>query len=466
MSKRLNKLLAKRGEVSDQSNALLKKNDAIVAKAEQDGDRDLTEAEAKESATLRADIAKLKADLARLDGEIAEERELEDARRASATPIQPGVDAEQRITVPAQARYRHGKLRAFKGKDAEENAYIAGKFLQATLFRKVDGLEGVARAAEEWLRERGMDIHAKAASEGSNTAGGYLVPTTFEQTIIDLREEYGTFRRFVPVLPMSSDKMTMPKRTGGLTAYFVDEGGTITESDKTWGQVTFVAKKLAALSRMSTEIAEDAIISIADDLAREMAYAFAVMEDTVGWNGDGTSTHGGIIGVRTKFTAGLATLTGAVDAASGHDTFAEIDAADLRKLMAVLPAYALRNAKWYGSQTAWTLTFLPIIQAAGGLTGEELGAGFPKRFLGYEFVTDQTLPLVQTDLSDVPMIGFGDLGMAVKMAQRRGITVATSDQRYFENDQIGIRATERIDINVHDIGTTTAAGPFAMLMGE
>jgi hypothetical protein len=51
---------------------------------------------------------------------------------------------------------------------------------------------------------------------------------------------------------------------------------------------------------MSTELAEDAVISIADDLAQEMGYAFAVAEDAAGWTGDGTSTYGGIRGVKTK----------------------------------------------------------------------------------------------------------------------------------------------------------------------
>jgi hypothetical protein len=33
------------------------------------------------------------------------------------------------------------------------------------------------------------------------------------------------------------------------------------------------------------------------------------------------------------------------------------------------------------------------------------------------------------------------------------------EHRYFETDQIGIKGTERVAINVHDIGNTTTAGP-------
>lgn len=465
MDPRLKKLLEARALIADKLGALTKSMEDLLAKAEAES-RDLTDEEKKAFADFEKDLDKVAADVKAQDALIETQKKLIAAKAAQATRIDiPGN--EERTIVPAQARYRVGTLKAFKGANAEESAYIAGKFLQASLFVGTPdaALNAAGAAAKEWCQERGFMVQ-RVASEGSNPAGGYLVPNQFENAIIDLREEYGTFRKFVPVLAMSSDTMTIPKRTGGLTAYFADESEEITASDKTWGQVKFIARKLACLSRMTTEISEDAIISIADDLAQEMAYAFAIKEDSVGWNGTGVSTDGGIIGVRTKFAAGVSSLAGAVDAASGHDTFAEIDAADIRKLMAKLPLYARRNAKFYGSQIAWDLTFVPIIQAAGGLTGEELGKGFPKRYLGYEFVTDITLPTAQTDISDTAMFFFGDLGLAAKMAQRRGITIMQSDQRYFELDQVGIRATERIDINVHDIGDTTTAGPIVAMMAE
>jgi hypothetical protein len=43
-------------------------------------------------------------------------------------------------------------------------------------------------------------------------------------------------------------------------------------------------------------VLEDAIISIADDLAEEIVYAFSLKEDQCGFIGDGTSTYGGIVG--------------------------------------------------------------------------------------------------------------------------------------------------------------------------
>ena len=61
---------------------------------------------------------------------------------------------------------------------------------------------------------------------------------------------------------------------------------------------------------------------------------------------------------------------------------------------------------------------------------------------------------------------FGDIAMAATFGDRRGMTVARSTEYKFAEDQIAIKATERFDINIHDIGDTTNAGPVVALMGE
>lgn len=401
---------------------------------------------------------------AEIDGYDTKIKRAEDAAKVKANSaiIVPGQQSGKIYPI---AKRRYGKLTAFKGVqdgvDAEERAYRAGMFLLAVL-PKLFG-EGQGEIARAWCIENGMQQHLKAQAEGQNTAGGFLVPTEFETAIIDLREEFGTFRRNCRLTPMGSDSMTVPRRAGGLTAYWVGENSQITESQKGWDQVSLVAKKLAALARMSTELAEDAVINIADDLAQEMAYAFAIAEDAAGWNGDGTSTYGGITGVRTKIVG----KAGAVDAASGHDTFAEIDASDLANVMAKLPKYAERGAKWYCSQPAWALVFQRLIAAAGGVTIGELTGGKPRKsYLGYDVEIDQTLPTVLTAQNAAAMLFFGDLRLAARMGERRGIRIKTSDDRYFEFDQIGVQGTERVDVNVHDVGDSTTAGPIVALMGK
>lgn len=462
MSKELRALLEALAKLEDKRKVAAQKMKDLLAKA---GDADLEGEDAAEFEALEKAVDGSIEEAVALEKRIATQRKIDAAIAAEARPLTPQAE---RSVVPAQAKHRYGTLKAFKGANAEEDAYTSGMFLLATLGRAAPGrphLNAMGERASKWLLERGIDVVTRAQNEGSSPAGGYLVIPAFERAIIDLREMYGTFRRHVGVTPMASDTQSQPIRTTGLTAYWVNEAAQITESEKTWGQVMLTAKKLAALARFSSELNEDAIISIADDLAREMAYAFAVSEDAAGWNGDGTSTYGGITGVRTKIITASHTAS-VYTPASGLDTFAEITKGDLEGVMGMLPKY-VSNPRWYVSQVGWVNMLMRIATAAGGVTATEMANGIrTPSYMGYPVEIDQTLPKVLTDLSDVAMAFFGDLSLAVKMGERRGMTISLSDQRYWEYDQIGIRATERVDIVAHSLGSTTEAGPLIALVGE
>lgn len=375
-----------------------------------------------------------------------------DDPNAPLATIRP-ADGGARIEIPRA----YGKLMAFaKTPQGQMAAYRAGMWLRATLY-------GDPNAAN-WCRQNGVGVRS-ALSGGVNTSGGALVPEEFERAIIDLREMYGMIRRVCRVAPMGSDTRNMPRRTGGLTAYFVGEGVGGTESDAGWDNVQLVAKKLMVLTRMSSEISEDAIIDLADQMAEEIAYAFAIKEDTVGLTGTGISTDGGIVGVLVKALQ-AAHSKAKVAAASTHDSFAELDADDLLKLMAAIPQYAKPGARWYCSPTAQELVFNAIKMAGGGNTRDMLADSDTPRFLGYPI---EVTPVMADDAAatynGTVMLGFGNLRQAMTMGDRRGIRVALSSEKYWDEDQIGIKGTERFDINVHDLGSTTVKSPFAVLVG-
>jgi HK97 family phage major capsid protein len=438
---RIAKMLDKRAKLVEEMET--------IAEAAATEERDLSAAEQKAFDEREEEMKKL-------DAQIAVEKRLEAARAATAKPV---AVAGNRDLVPAQPKRHYGNLKSFKGDTAVEDAYLSGQFLRAALFDD--------KSAKAWCEEKGIPLVQKYQNEGTNSGGGFLVPLQLENTIINLRETYGTFRTYVPNIPMSSDSLAIPRRTGGVTAYYVNENTAITESEKTWGRVNLIAKKLAVLTRMSTELAEDAIINIADDLANEIAYAFAKAEDDAGWNGDGTSTYGGIYGFKQKFVTN-STFVGAVGAPTNTDTFAEVVAADILKLMGTLPKYAEPNAKFYCSQQCWFNVFQRLTAAAGGTSLTDLNTdGKPMRaYLGYPVVIDQTLPTTTGSLVNVPMFYFGDLALAAKLGNRRGVMIRSLQERYAEFDQIGIMGTQRFDINVHDLGDTSVAGPVVALIGK
>lgn len=428
------------------------------AEIEKDAD-DKAKAEIK----TRQDADKKKAadllkDIGDLDAAIEAKKKADELKASIAKPIrEPG---KSDIILPSA--YRTGRLKTFKGEGADKRALGFGHFVLASVY-------GSAKS-QKWCAENGIDI--KAHAEGVNTTGGVFVPEEFSQDIIDLRDTYGVFRRLCQVVPMGRDTITIPRRTGGLTAYAVGEASAITASDTAWDNVRLTAQKWGVLTLMSSELDEDAVINFGDMLAGEIAYAFAVAEDTAGFSGDGSATYHGIRGILTKFTDGLGSgsnpLAGAVDAASGHDTFAEIDSTDINTLMSKLPQYAYLRGRpaFFASQVAWTLVFQRLTLGAGGLTKDDITGAIQYRYLGYPVEIIPAMPTSTGDLSDLPMLLFGDIAMAVAFGDRRGMTLARSTEYKFAEDQVALKATERFDINVHDIGSSTVAGPLVALMGE
>lgn len=400
----------------------------------------------------------LKSAVADLDGKVARFQDLQKAKGATAIVL-PGQE-RRNDDGPRIQRVRSAGLKNIKADTsaaAEEKAYRFGQFVLASQF-------GNEKAAG-WCRDNGIVIQ-RAQSEGVNTQGGFLVPDEFSTTIIDLRDAYGVFRRLCQVMPMGRDTLQMPRRTGGLTAYAVGEATGLTQSTAAWDAVTLVAKKIGVLTLLSSELDEDAAVNIGDILAGEIAYAMGVYEDTVGFNGDGSSTHHGIQGIITKLQS--ATYAGStVDAASGHDTLAEIDAADLAGVMAKLPNYVYVRGRpaWHCTQAAWALVFQRLLIASGGATVESVGGNIRRSYLGFPVEINTSMISAQTAQNDKVLVMFGDVNMAVTMGDRRGMTLARSTEYKFAEDQIALKATERFDINVHDVGSSTAAGPVIGLLG-
>lgn len=373
------------------------------------------------------------------------------ARKGQPIPLNNG---EPRNAEPRIEFQRYAKLKGFKN---ELDAYKSGQWIRATI-------HGDTRAAR-WCRDHGMDVETRAHSETINSKGGALVPNEFAQTVIDLREQYGVFRRYAKIQPMNRDTITLARVTGGLTAYWASENTAITESNKTWDNVELVAKKLGVYALVPSELNEDAIVNMADDLAMEAARAFALKEDQTGFIGDGTATYNGILGVAAKIEANTG-LAGYINATSGTDTFAEIDIEDISNVMGALPEYARANAAFFCSRPCHDIVFQRLAASAGGNTIQSMSGMFQPSFLGYPIVITQVLPTTTSTINNDAFFLFGDLSMAATMGDRREFSFATSNDYKFAEDQIAIKATERVDINVHDVGSTTAAGPIVALIGN
>lgn len=332
--------------------------------------------------------------------------------------------------------------------EAGVKAYRMAKWFLASALGEMHGSRAVERA-RDFCRDNGINI-VRSQTEGEDATGGFLVPHEFTNDMIDLKEQFGVFRRNVRVVPMASDSKSMPRRLKGLTAYVIGEGKGAEESDKGWDRVTLTAKKLGVLARYSSEIAEDALVSMGDDLAREMAYALTKFEDKVGFTGDGSAAQMRTTGVLTKLQAMAdAGSNPGIITASGN-TWNEWTATEFLAAIGALPEYAeVGNVKWFSSKLFWATVMQRIKFDLNGNRTADAETAQKKTFLGYEVEVSQTLPKTAAN-GKVPVF-IGNLPLAAMLGERRGLTIATSEHVKFAEEEFVIRGTQRQDINVHNV---------------
>ena len=426
-----------------------------------DENRDLTELESEDLDGLLTDTEECTSKIRSGEDEIRRARlatqqaALAEPSMRRTTPPQPSGEVIKSSGIEVKTRRRvRGALRSFQGKDAEANAYMTGMWFKAQLMGD--------DYARHWC---GINCETRILTGGSNISAGYLIPPEFEAAIITNREEFGVIRQWARVIPMSRDTISIPKYETSPTATWVSEGGSLTAADPTFSQVQLTAKKLSRLTRMSSEMMDDSAIDLADWLAMDMAQSFAEAEDDAALNGDGTSTYGGISGLVQQFDDNQATYAGAIQNLTSADTFAEVVIADVSRVMAALPQYAEMSAAFYISRPGFALVLERIAHAGGGATVQTFESKLRQVFMGYPVRLSQKMPTSTGSLDNLTMMLFGDLARAVVLGDRRQITLQVLTELYAATDEIGLKATERVDIAAHGAGDATTAGPIVAMIG-
>jgi HK97 family phage major capsid protein len=353
------------------------------------------------------------------------------------------------IKIPAKAK-NHGPLMAYTGPDAEKNAYIAGNVILAGIY----GNEHASR----FCQSHGLQVSGLMSSS-ENAKGGFLVPDEMSKELIRLREERGVFPQYANRVPMGADIIRVPRLLSDVTAYWTGEGIEITASDAALGGCELMARKLSALTKISSELDEDAVIEIGDMLTQSMAYAMADKIDDAAFNGDGTSTYGGVVGLKNALDSSA--ISGALAGNVGATT---LDLIDFEAAMGILAQYPGSNNRWYMNSAVYYASAFTLMNAAGGNTNVTLANGVPMNmFLGYPVSLTQVLPSTTGSSVSTILAYFGDLRLAASYGVRRSVRTEVSVDRYFENDLIGIKCTERIAINIHERGDTIRTRPIIAL---
>lgn len=153
------------------------------------------------------------------------------------------------------------------------------------------GASGSASASDfgDYLRSLVYGNENRALGETLDNKGGFLVPTTYSASVLDLaRNATRVVAAGAQIIPCGSDDQRLAKLVGDAVPGWRSEAAALAVSDMTLGEVKFAAKSMAVLVKASWELVEDAPnlgIVVRDALAN----AFAVNLDGAALYGSGVA---------------------------------------------------------------------------------------------------------------------------------------------------------------------------------
>lgn len=313
----------------------------------------------------------------------------------------------------------------------------------------------VLHAMGEGKHAARVDSAIKAASEGTTTAGGYLVPPLYAQDAFQYALVPNIVFRNLPgltTMPVRTNLVYLPRedaRAGGATAA---EAGSLTAQDVTFAQQSITIKKAYGYRVFSNELLADADPSWNEFITKTLLRDVALFADQQHLEGTGSSNE----------ITGLSAISGTT---SGPSLGANGRALTFDDLYAAIYNLRLANVEPQSATGAWimhprTLNSLMqlkdnsnqyMLTAAQGYNAPmALAGGFassngPKAsLLGIPVYVSTQIAINRTtgSNSDTSNVYLLDASKAV-LLERQGIELAFSDQVGFATDQSAYRAIAR-----------------------
>ncbi|MFA6933657.1 MAG: phage major capsid protein [Sphaerochaetaceae bacterium] len=334
--------------------------------------------------------------------------------------------------------------------NTDENllAYKKAMELESTLEGQLVKLEkeenpGKVDEGMEHVEMTEAKAWAKKVMEAIAVGNTYtsLVPTEVASQIQMKKEKYGKYRPFCTVHP-ATGSYSFAVEGDGVTVAYVAEAGSISDSTPSLTPVTLSAYKLAALVKISREAVADPAVNFIEYITGAIAKGFAKFEDDEILNGTG-SANSHMTGLIPTVSAVSARV---VESSAGSASFT----------WAELKAFLEKLADYPESKLVMNVATRTYIQ---GLKDDS------------KYIFDQSKPLdsiwgmpiiIDSANMDAPasakkVILGGDFSF-YHIADRQDLEVITLSELYAANDQVGVRAIQRID------GKCALTDAFAVLL--
>lgn len=276
--------------------------------------------------------------------------------------------------------------------------------------------------------------------------GGFLVPPQFasaifervyaEQNLLAKTDQY-TVTGNSMVFPRNAESTRATgSRWGGVRAYWVQEGDTITASKPTFGRLELQLHKLACLARVTSELLEDSGTALGTYLNRVFPAEISFLANNAIYRGTGAGQPLGLLNADCRVE--VAKETG--------QPAATILPANIEKM------WARRFKGAGGGNYAWFIN--QDVTPQLGLMHQDVGTGGqlvympPGGLSAAPYATLKGAPVMEIEfastLGTVGDIALVDLSQYVTIS-KGGMNSEVSMHLYFDTDEQAFRVTFRLD---------------------
>lgn len=367
----------------------------------------------------------------------------------------PLTDEEQE-----RAKELNGKIEAMKTTDHFRSLLNAHTTVQRPdLHVNVGGSEVTPelRSMVHYMKTGEYSAEYRALTEGVGSAGGFLVPTTTQNKIIERLKAFGgLFEEAEKVTTDSGEPMVWATEddTDNEGEIVAEGAAAAGGADKVFGQASLDVFKYEATGtgglpmKVSWELLEDSPLNLEDHIAKN--FARRIMRKLAAHLQTGTGV-GQPLGLMTAQTA-----YDEIASNAAGPTYGEL----LATVGALDPEYR-EGAKWIMNDATWQVILgmvddagRPLIlpQAQSGIQG-----GVPKQLLGYPVIIDQGVPSIG---DQAKFLAFGDLEESYVVRQVNGFHMLRLNELYAVNGFVGFLGWQRFG------GTVQNLNSYVVLAGQ
>lgn len=260
----------------------------------------------------------------------------------------------------------------------------------------------------------------------TDAEGGYLVPTSFANTIIEKLRDSNYLWQAATIEQTSSEKK-IPTSVSKPQFGWIDELGQYPVTDASFGQLTVDAYKVGGILKISEELLYDNTYNLEGRLSRDFTNAARDASEAAFVAGDGNKKPRGLI---------LDAEVGVTSATTDAVTFDEI----IKLVHSLRPPYR-RNARFLlNDQTAMAIRLLKNNDGQY-IWRASVEAGMPDRLLGYPVAYSENMPNMEANAKP---IAFGDFSYYT-IYIRRGIVMQRLNEKYADTGEVGFKTHMRVD---------------------